>query len=85
MARQRPLIVLMHDEDPGAFTHTIKNPVCNDPTCCCADMEYLTSLEEGEAKRREQARKRNKRIIVSANYEPPRGALNGNQGFSILR
>ena len=65
-------------EDP--IIHTVDNPVCQEPGCCCRDLEYAQLIEDMKPKKT----KRNHTVLVERNYET--APLNyRNRGFQILK
>jgi hypothetical protein len=77
---QRIYLVLM--EDP--IIHTEEQPVCDDPTCICAQCEYDLLRYEVEAARRQAHRRKPRRRILLESRPVP-GTLDGNRPFSLLR
>jgi hypothetical protein len=75
---QRIYIVLM--EDP--IIHTVDQPVCDDPTCICAQCEYDLLRAEAEASYRRRRRRSRSPLLAS---KPAPGSLDDNRPFSLLR
>ena len=75
---QRIYLVLM--EDP--IIHTVDQPVCEDPTCICAQCEREMLRAEAEAAYRRKRRRRRRLLLES---KPAPGSLDDNRPFSLLR
>ncbi len=77
MAKRKPITVIM--EDP--LVHTVNQPICQEPSCICRDLEYLQLLED--VKKPSIQHKMHK-ILVERNYET--APLNyRNRGFQLLK
>jgi hypothetical protein len=67
----------MEDE----ITHTVNFPVCNDPTCICAELEYQQLVAD-----QQRPPKKQRRTLVDQEYEVLSSTLNySNKGFRLLR
>lgn len=79
MAKRRPLTVQMEDN----IQHTIAHPVCDDPECICAELEYQQLIADQV---RTPAHPHHKKPLVEKQYDVLSSELNyRNRGFRLLK
>jgi len=76
-----PLTVVC--EDP--ITHTPAFPICGEPDCVCAQLEYEAITESAASKPRRSRRTRTWNAASDDEHKRNIAPLNGNRPFSILK
>jgi hypothetical protein len=72
------LPVVMLDD----LQHTVDYPICGDPDCICAGLEYEQTCAESKPAKK---RTRKSKALVRATYGVPGDLAPVNQGFQLMR